>query len=265
MSPACQAACSLCRTPPSTYPSPTPSAACAARRLASSTPRRLRLAPLSTHRTSRQGRNASTPTERTRIRPGSRVRATSSSCSAATTCASIRARENASDAPPARRPRRRSRSRPRKRGTTCRPRSASTGRSAPTASGTSMRVGILTIATGPRKARRGGDVRRGAPPSKLDAPTIEKITYSPIPDASEQYPSRNASFSITRQVSTSSKGTPRRYASVPQLGAAEPGHRRLRSTASAGWIGVASSSAEQLDFASSSREVSMVRYNASSR
>ena len=120
----------------------------------------------------------------------------------------------------------------------------------------------------PKKSATGRRRQARCLPSKLDAPTIEKITHSPIPDAStasEQHPYRNASFSITRQVSTSSKGTPRRYASVPQLGAAEPGHRRLRSTASAGWIGVASSSAEQLDFASSSREVSTVRYNASSR
>ncbi|KAF9484972.1 hypothetical protein BDN70DRAFT_917358 [Pholiota conissans] len=76
-------------------------------------------------------------------------------------------------------------------------------------------------------------------------------------DASEPKSLKHPAISITRQTSTSSKGTPRRYASVPELSITEPIHRRLRSTASHGWIGVASSTAgmDHGDFSVPSREV----------
>lgn len=116
----------------------------------------------------------------------------------------------------------------------------------------------------PKKSVTGRRRQTRCSPSK---PAESNAENTPIveQDALETKASNQAELSITRQSSSSSKGTPRRYASVPELSITEPVHRRLRSTASQGWIGIASSPTDHGSFTAPSREVSLVPSDSSCR
>ncbi|KAF8968260.1 hypothetical protein BDZ97DRAFT_1755316 [Flammula alnicola] len=113
----------------------------------------------------------------------------------------------------------------------------------------------------PKKNASGRRRQARCPPSK-PVGTVEEVTASTTPNAS-QLDLHKSALILSPQTSTGmsslGRGTPRRYSSVPHLSITEPIHRRLRSTASYGWIGLpaqssSSSSSDRLDLAPSSRE-----------
>ncbi|PPQ82378.1 hypothetical protein CVT25_008339 [Psilocybe cyanescens] len=89
----------------------------------------------------------------------------------------------------------------------------------------------------PKKSAAGRRRQTRSSPNKQQSGSPEKV---PAPDASEP-----VSPTLTRHSSvadlTMSRMRPRRSISVPELKGAEPVHRRLRSTASQGWIPISGS------------------------
>lgn len=108
----------------------------------------------------------------------------------------------------------------------------------------------------PKKSATGRRRQTRCSPTKPEStPSIEKITPVPSQGVSDsKFLTSNASVLVGH--SGSSRGAPTRHASVPHFNVTDAAHRRLRSTASAGWIGSVPSHNDQVMFASSSREVS---------
>ena len=87
-------------------------------------------------------------------------------------------------------------------------------------------------ATGRRRQTRSSPNKAAAPPSQ------EKRSKTATPSASRpDSTSPSISFCpLAEGTSTTGKATPRRYSSVPDFNGTDPMHRRLRSTASQGWL-----------------------------
>lgn len=84
---------------------------------------------------------------------------------------------------------------------------------------------------------------RSSPTEAAVLPSQEKDFKTAPPSASE---STSPSLSLRPSIEgtrTTGKATPRRYSSVPDFNGIDPMHRRLRSTASQGWL----SAADRLD------------------
>ncbi|KIM49640.1 hypothetical protein M413DRAFT_21819 [Hebeloma cylindrosporum] len=105
----------------------------------------------------------------------------------------------------------------------------------------------------PKKSATGRRRQTRSSPTKVAVPASqEKRTKTVIlrPEATSPSTSLRPSVEGT---STNGKATPRRYSSVPDFNGTDPMHRRLRSTASQGWL-----SADRLSFGPPSRDFTPV-------